>query len=269
MVNRISKVLAWHTITNEVCSCALSKYSWAVVYHIWYGFYMGLEWPDGQKTLVTIFVFLTWFQSLVTPAYKKTLYPHPQVVRCIFLFGTKESLFILPQLKTVVLLNEVWDWQHIFFSVAEVMPVRWHFYSPILASKKQFPLEARAVRLIEIEIKSRFEIARFLNRFIARFLFYLFFAPCPNLPQYAIHTNPNAAEQNRPGIQTDSMLKKQGRWVQNRIRTWWPKKCMLHAEHTAGSSDHISFRAESVFLKIPLRLLNTLSSARSAQNALW
>ncbi len=116
----------------------------------------------------------------------------------------------------------------------------------------------RAVRLIEIEIKSRFEIARFLNRFIARF----FSAPCPNLPQYAIRTNQNAAEQNRPGIQTDSMLKKQGRWVQNRIRTWWPKKCMLHAEHTAGSSDHVSFRAESVFLKIPLRLLNTLSATR-------
>ncbi len=121
MVNRISKVLAWHTITNEVCSCALSKYSWAVVYHIWYGFYMGLEWQEGKKKLLTIFVFLmhcsalTWFQSLVTPAYKKTLYPHPQVVRFIFLFGTKESLFILPQLKTVVLLNEVWDWQHIFF----------------------------------------------------------------------------------------------------------------------------------------------------------
>ncbi len=90
----------------------------------------------------------------------------------------------------------------------------------------------RAVRLIEIEIKSRFEIARFLNRFIARFFF---LRPCPNLPQYAIRTNQNAAEQNRPGIQTDSMLKKQGRWVQNRIRTWWPKKCMLHAEHTAGS----------------------------------
>ncbi len=89
----------------------------------------------------------------------------------------------------------------------------------------------RAVRLIEIEIKSRFEIARFLNRFIARF----FSAPRPNLPQYAIRTNQNAAEQNRPGIQTDSMLKKQGRWLQNRIRTWWPKKCMLHAEHTAGS----------------------------------
>ncbi len=65
----------------------------------------------------------------------------------------------------------------------------------------------RAVRLIEIEIKSRFEIARFLNRFIARF----FLRPCPNLPQYAIRTNQNAAEQNRPGIQTDSMLKKQGR----------------------------------------------------------
>ncbi len=121
----------------------------------------------------------------------------------------------------------------------------------------------RAVRLIEIEIKSRFETTRFLNRFIARF----FSAPSPNLPQYAIRTNQNAAEQNRPGIQTDSMLKKQGRWVQNRIRTWWPKKCMLHAEYTAGSSDHISFRAASVFLKIPLRLLNTLSAACSAQNA--
>ncbi len=70
-------------------------------------------------------------------------------------------------------------------------------------------LGSRAVRLIEIEIKSRFEIARFLNRFIARFFF--FFAPRPNLMQYAIRTNQNAAEQNRPGIQTDSMLKKQGR----------------------------------------------------------
>ncbi len=120
---------------------------------------------------------------------------------------------------------------------------------------KYIYMYVRAVRLIEIEIKSRFEIARFLNRFIARF----FSAPCPNLPQYAIRTNKNAAEQNRPGIQTDSMLKKQGRWVQNRIRTWWPKKCMLHAEYTAGSSDHVSFRAESVFLKIP--------AACSAQNA--
>ncbi len=34
-----------------------------------------------------------------------------------------------------------------------------------------FVLVTRAVRLIEIEIKSRFEIARFLNRFIARFFF--------------------------------------------------------------------------------------------------
>ncbi len=41
------------------------------------------------------------------------------------------------------------------------------------------------------------------------------------------------------------------------------KKCMLHAEHTAGSSDHISFRAESVFLKIPLRSL--IRSALLAQ----
>jgi len=47
---------------------------------------------------------------------------------------------------------------------------------------------------------------------------------------------------------------------------------MLHAEHVSGvgseeHSDHVSFRAESVFLKIALRLLNTLSAARSAQNA--
>ncbi len=32
-------------------------------------------------------------------------------------------------------------------------------------------------------------------------------------------------------------------------------------------SGHISFRVESVFLEIPLRSLNTLSAARSAQNA--
>ncbi len=124
----------------------------------------------------------------------------------------------------------------------------------ILWFKCLFCMWIRAVRLIEIEIKSRFEIARFLNRFIARFFF---LRPCPNLPQYAIRTNQNAAEQNRPGIQTDSMLKKQGRWVQNRIRTWWPKKCMLHAEHTAGSSDHISFRAESLSEDPALLTLST------------
>ncbi len=46
---------------------------------------------------------------------------------------------------------------------------------------------------------------------------------------------------------------------------------MLHAEHVSGvereRSDHISFRAESVFLKIALRSFNTLSAACSAQNA--
>ncbi len=39
----------------------------------------------------------------------------------------------------------------------------------------EIPIRIRAVRLIEIEIKSRFEIARFLNRFIARF----FLHPAP------------------------------------------------------------------------------------------
>ncbi len=74
-------------------------------------------------------------------------------------------------------------------------------------SNSNLHMDSRAVRLIEIEIKSRFELARFLNRFIARF----FLRPCPNLMQYAIRTNQNAAEQNRPGIETDSVLKKQGR----------------------------------------------------------
>ncbi len=64
------------------------------------------------------------------------------------------------------------------------------------AIKRQCPIEIpiriRAVRLIEIEIKSRFELARFLNRFIARF----FLRPRPNLPQYAIRTNQNAARLN-------------------------------------------------------------------------
>ncbi len=50
------------------------------------------------------------------------------------------------------------------------------------AIKRQCPIEIpiriRAVRLIEIEIKLRFELARFLNRFIARF----FSAPPPQPP---------------------------------------------------------------------------------------
>ncbi len=52
-------------------------------------------------------------------------------------------------------------------------------------------LYTRAVRLIEIEIKSRFEIARFLNRFIARF----FSAPRPNLR--SMLSEPIRMQQNR------------------------------------------------------------------------
>ncbi len=40
-------------------------------------------------------------------------------------------------------------------------------------------------------------------------------------------------------------------------------------ERSEERSGHISFRAESVFLKIPLRSLNTLSAARSDQMPLW
>ncbi len=50
----------------------------------------------------------------------------------------------------------------------------------------------RAVRLIEIEIKSRFEIARFLNRFIARFFFC---APAPT--SRSMLSEPIRMQQNR------------------------------------------------------------------------
>ncbi len=43
----------------------------------------------------------------------------------------------------------------------------------------------------------------------------------------------------------------------------------VERERSGERSDHISFRAESAFLKIAFRWLNTLSAARSAQNALW
>ncbi len=45
------------------------------------------------------------------------------------------------------------------------------------------------------------------------------------------------------------------------------KKMHVACRAHRGSSDHISFRAESVFLKILLRSLNTLSAAGSAQKA--
>ncbi len=132
--------------------------------------------------------------------------------------------------------------------------VTWHarvMYDDRMTSKygerKYKEMSARAVRLIEIEIKSRFEISKSLYSSI------FFLRPRPNLPQYAIRTNQNAAEQNRPGIQTDSMLKKQGRWVQNRIRTWWQRKMHVACRARGEGAYHISFRAESVFLKILLR----------------
>ncbi len=54
----------------------------------------------------------------------------------------------------------------------------------------------RAVRLIEIEIKSRFEIARFLNRFIALFFFFFFFLrPAPT--SRSMLSEPIRMQQNR------------------------------------------------------------------------
>ncbi len=43
--------------------------------------------------------------------------------------------------------------------------------------------------------------------------------------------------------------------------------CCMQSTRSGERSDHISFRAESIFLKTVLRSLKTLSAARSAQNA--
>ncbi len=43
--------------------------------------------------------------------------------------------------------------------------------------------------------------------------------------------------------------------------------CCMQSTRSGERVDHISFRAESAFLKIAIRSLNTLSAARSAQNA--
>ncbi len=57
---------------------------------------------------------------------------------------------------------------------------------------------ARAVRLIEIEIKSRFEIGRFLNRFIARF----FSAPPPQ-PHAVCYPNQSECSRTEQTGHTD------------------------------------------------------------------
>ncbi len=66
----------------------------------------------------------------------------------------------------------------------------------------------------------------------------IFLRPRPQPPAVGY---PNQSECSAPKLSmrteqtghTDSMLKKQGRWVQNRIRTWWPKKmhvaCRAHS----------------------------------------
>ncbi len=60
-------------------------------------------------------------------------------------------------------------------------------------TKKTLP--NRAVRLIEI--KSRFEIARFLNRFIARFYLFILFFFFRALPQPPAVCYPNQSECSR------------------------------------------------------------------------
>ncbi len=62
----------------------------------------------------------------------------------------------------------------------------------VMCTPRNLVVLTRAVRLIEIEIKSRFEIARFLNRFIARF----FSAP-PAPTSRSMLSEPIRMQQNR------------------------------------------------------------------------
>ncbi len=84
----------------------------------------------------------------------------------------------------------------------------------------------------------------------------IFSAPPPQPPAVWYPNQSECSRTEQTGIQTDSMLKKQGRWVQNRIRTWWPKKM-----HVAFFLHHIIFPSERRASFWRLR------SARSAQNA--
>ncbi len=161
---------------------------------------LALAKPAGH-TLSSIKIFQTW------PFYTESY----QIFHCVWTKGCSSAVLHPP--LNLYKSFKIYHRQH---SSNIVMT--------FLTSRTIVGLQSRAVRLIEIEIKSWFELARFLNRFIARF----FLRTAPTARSRLCYPNQSeqhlnwAREQNRPGTQTDSMLKKQGRWVQNRIRTWWP-----------------------------------------------
>ncbi len=66
------------------------------------------------------------------------------------------------------------------------------------ARKMALRAGTRAVRLIEIEIKSRFEIVRFLNRFIARF-----FSCAPPQPPAVCYPNQSECSRTEQTGHTD------------------------------------------------------------------
>ncbi len=135
-------------------------------------------------------------------------------------------------------------------NVAQLGPLLSQCGLPTIVKLAKVDSESRAVRLIEIENK-----IAIWDCAISKSLYSSIFFCAPT--SRSMLSEPIRMQQNRPGIQTDSMLKKQGRWVQNRIRTWWPKKCMLHAEHTARS---YFLQSGERFSEDPAPLAHTLSA---------
>ncbi len=118
------------------------------------------------------------------------------------------------------------------------------------------------MQLIEIEIKSRFEIARFLNRFIARF----FPAPLPQPPAVCYPNQSECSRTEQTGHSDRQCAKETGKMSSEQDKDLVAKKnaCCMQSTRSGECSDHISFRAESVFLKIALRSL--IRSAPLAQH---
>ncbi len=119
----------------------------------------------------------------------------------------------------------------------------------------------RAVRLIEIEIKSRFEIARFLNRFIARF----FPAPLPQPPAvcYPNQSECSRTEQTCITCNTDRQCAKEtGKMSSEQHKDLVAKKnaCCMQSTQRGVAIMFPSEQRASFWRS---------HSARSAQNALW
>ncbi len=89
------------------------------------------------------------------------------------------------------------------------------------------------MRLIEIEIKSRFEIARFLNRFIARF----FSAPLPQPPAVSYPNQSECSRTEQTGHTYRQCAKETGKMSSEQDKDLVAKKtacCIFPSEQRAS-----------------------------------